>query len=127
MKKFNPVVWFEIYVNDLNRATSFYENVLQVTLEYMSDPTNGSIQMKGFPGDMENYGANGALVKMEAIKPSTNGSLIYFGCEDCKVLENRAAENGAEIIQAKMTIGEHGFISIIKDTEGNSIGFHSLK
>lgn len=126
MKKFNPVVWFEIYVNDMDRAITFYEALLQIKFEEMSDTSYEMMQMKGFPSDMENYGAAGALVKMEAVKPSTNGSLIYFGCEDCKVLENRAAENGAEIIQAKMAIGEHGFISIIKDTEGNSIGFHSL-
>ena len=42
MKKNNPVVWFEIYVNDINRAAEFYEKVLQVTLEDMSDPTNSS-------------------------------------------------------------------------------------
>lgn len=127
MKKFNPVVWFEIYVNDIDRATKFYEKVFQVTMEDMSDPTDTSIQMKGFPSDMENYGAAGALVKMEGVKPSTNGSLVYFGCEDCKILENKAVENGAEVMQPKMAIGEHGFISIIKDTEGNSIGFHSMK
>ncbi|AWW30167.1 VOC family protein [Echinicola strongylocentroti] len=127
MKKFNPVVWFEIYVIDMDRAAIFYEKVLQVVLENMSDPTDGSVQMKGFPSDMENYGASGALVKMEGIKPSTNGNLVYFGCEDCKVLEDRTAENGGEVIQSKMAIGEHGFVSIIKDTEGNSVGFHSLK
>lgn len=127
MKKFNPVVWFEVYVNDIDRAAKFYENVLQVTLEDMSDPTDSSVQMKCFPSAMENYGASGALVKMEGISPSTNGSLVYFGCEDCQVLEDRSAENGAEIIQPKMAIGEHGFVSIIKDVEGNSIGFHSLK
>ena len=74
---------------------------------------------------MENYGASGALV-MGAINPSTNGNLVYFGCEDCKILENRAVEYGTEIIQSKIAIGQHGFISIIKDTEGNSIGFHSM-
>ncbi|WP_417444167.1 VOC family protein [Joostella sp.] len=127
MKDFNPVVWFEIYVNDIDRAAKFYENVFQITMQNISDPTNNSVEMKSFPSDMESYGAAGALVKMESTKPSTNGSLVYFGCEDCKVLENRATENGAEIIQAKMGIGEHGFVSIVKDTEGNSIGFHSLQ
>lgn len=127
MKKFNPVVWFEIYVNDMGRATTFYEKVLQVTMEDMSDPTNLSIQMKCFPSDMENYGAGGALIKMDGMTPSTNGSLIYFGCEDCKVLEDRAVENEVDIIQPKMAIGKNGFVSIVKDTEGNSIGFHSMK
>ncbi|AWW29402.1 VOC family protein [Echinicola strongylocentroti] len=127
MKKINPVVWFEIYVSDMDRAAEFYEKVLQIAMEDISDPTNPSIQMKCFPSDMEYYGASGALVKMEKVKPSTDGSLVYFGCEDCEILENRAAESGAEIIQPKMSIGEHGFVSVIKDIEGNSIGFHSMK
>lgn len=127
MKKSNPVVWFEVYVNNIDRAAKFYEEVLQVALEDMSDPTDSSVQMKGFPSDIENYGAAGALTKMDGVKPATNGTVVYFGCEDCNVLEKRAADNGGEIIQSKMSIGEHGFVTIIKDTEGNSIGFHSMK
>ena len=125
MEKINPVVWFEVYVEDIERAVSFYENVLEVTLEDMSDPSNSSILMKCFPGDMKNYGASGALVKMDGVTPSANGSIIYFGCDDCKVLEKRVIDHGGEIIQSKMAIGEHGFVSLSKDTEGNSIGFHS--
>jgi len=30
----NPVVWFEIYVQDMARAKKFYEAVLQVKLEH---------------------------------------------------------------------------------------------
>ena len=29
----NPAVWFEIYVQDMNRAKKFYESVLQGKLE----------------------------------------------------------------------------------------------
>ncbi|MCK0159620.1 VOC family protein [Allomuricauda sp. F6463D] len=126
MKKHNPVVWFEIYVNDLDRAASFYESVFKITFEDMKDPTGGSMKMKLFPDDMENHGSGGALVKMEGTEPSANGSIVYFGCEDCKELESRVEENGGKIIQSKMSIGEHGFVSIIMDSEGNSIGFHSL-
>ncbi|UZD22902.1 VOC family protein [Algoriphagus halophytocola] len=125
MEKINPVVWFEIYVENIDRAVSFYENVFEVSLEDMSDPSDPSILMKCFPSDMENYGAAGALVKMDGVKPSSEGSIVYFGCEDCKVLEKRVVDNGGYIIQPKMSIGEHGFVSLIKDTEGNSIGFHS--
>lgn len=127
MKKHNPVVWFEIYVTDLDRATSFYEEVLQIKLNDMKDPSGGSMEMKLFPDNMENYGSGGAIVKMEGIEPSANGSIVYFGCEDCKEPESRVEDNGGKIIQSKMSIGEHGFVSIVLDTEGNSIGFHSLK
>ncbi|WP_225036010.1 VOC family protein [Winogradskyella sp. SM1960] len=127
MKNHNPVVWFEINVNDLNRAATFYEAVLEITLEDLKDPTSDDLTMKSFPSDMENYGAAGALVKMEGAEPSANGSMVYFGCKDCKEPESRVEKNGGKILQSKMAIGEHGFISVVMDTEGNSIGFHSLK
>ncbi|MBR9855493.1 MAG: VOC family protein [Algicola sp.] len=127
MRKNNPIVWFEIYVNDLERASKFYENVFQLTLEQMSDPTDASVQMKGFPSDMEIYGASGALVKMKGVEPSGNGSIVYFGCDDCAEPESRVTANGGKVQQAKMAIGEHGFISLVIDTEGNTIGFHSMK
>jgi len=64
----NPVVWFEIYVDDLARAKQFYESVLSVNLDVLSDPNDTSIEMLSFPSDMENHGASGALVKWRALK-----------------------------------------------------------
>ena len=34
----NPVGWFEIYVDDMERAKSFYEAVLKVKLEKLPGP-----------------------------------------------------------------------------------------
>ena len=34
----NPVGWFEIYVQDMPRATAFYQTVLGVTLEKLPTP-----------------------------------------------------------------------------------------
>ena len=34
----NPVGWFEIYVQDMDRAKAFYENVLSRTLEALAPP-----------------------------------------------------------------------------------------
>jgi uncharacterized protein len=59
----NPVTWFEIYVDDLARARQFYESVLGVKLDILSDPNDTSIEMFSFPSNMEKYGASGALVK----------------------------------------------------------------
>ncbi|GAB4107638.1 VOC family protein [Echinicola sediminis] len=127
MEAQNSIVWFEIYVDNMERAGKFYEKVMQVKLEDMSDPNNPSIKMKGFPGNMEGYGASGALVKMDEMKPGGSGTLVYFGCEDCAKEESRVEGNGGKILQAKMSIGEYGFISLALDTEGNTIGFHSRK
>ncbi|ENM3790492.1 VOC family protein, partial [Vibrio cholerae] len=54
----NPVGWFEIYVNDMERAKTFYETVLKVSLEEMPNPTSMPIKMLTFPSNMEKYGAS---------------------------------------------------------------------
>lgn len=126
MKK-NPVVWFEIYVENMNRAAGFYENVLKIQLEDMNDPSDASVLMKVFPSHMEEYGTSGALVKMDGVKAGGNSTIVYLGCEDCAVEESRVIANGGQVRQSKMSIGEHGFISIVTDTEGNTIGLHSMK
>ena len=36
--KTNPVVWFELYVQDMARARAFYETVLGATLSKLDDP-----------------------------------------------------------------------------------------
>ncbi|MCU0571183.1 MAG: VOC family protein [Oculatellaceae cyanobacterium Prado106] len=123
----NPVAWFEIYVDDLARAKQFYESVLSVNLEVLGDPNDASIQMLSFPSNMENYGAGGALVKMEGVKSGGHNTLIYFACDDCAVEESRIEAAGGHIQKPKMSIGEYGFISLATDSEGNMFGLHSMK
>ncbi|QHJ10397.1 hypothetical protein FX988_00609 [Paraglaciecola mesophila] len=121
----NPVGWFEIYVEDMDRAKAFYQTVLAVTLETLTDPTDEQAHMLAFPSDMEKYGAAGALVKMTGMTPGGNSTLVYFSCEDCAVEAGRVSQAGGAVEQAKMSIGEYGFIALVKDTEGNMFGLHS--
>lgn len=127
MKKTTPIVWFEIYVDNMERASQFYETVLDVKLEPLSTPSIDSMTMNSFPGDMENYGANGALVKMEGVKAGGNSTIIYFGSQDCTTEENRIEKAGGKIFKPKMSIGEYGFITLFFDTEGKMVGLHSMK
>lgn len=122
--KNNPVVWFEIYVQDLDRAKKFYESVFQIKLEKLNSP---GMEMWGFPMDMNRWGAGGYLVKMDGVPSGGNSTLVYFGCEDCSIEESRAAKFGGRIQRNKMSIGEYGFVSLVFDTEGNMLGLHSLK
>lgn len=125
----NPVAWFEIYVNDLPRARAFYEAMLGVQLEHLPTPAV-DIEMWTFPmsEDCDSQpGAAGALCKMESCPAGEGGTMIYFSCDDCAVEQARAAEAGGRILKSKMSIGQFGFISILADTEGNTIGLHSQK
>lgn len=123
----NSVGWFEIYVADMDRAKAFYEKTFGDTLTRLWDPTESPIDMWAFPMHDDAPGACGALCKMEGMEPGGGGILIYFSCEDCGKTEAAAAEAGAKVIKEKSSIGEYGFISIIIDTEGNTIGLHSQK
>lgn len=120
------VGWFDIYVDDIERAQRFYEAVLETTLIPMDDPNDDTVQMRAFADDYASHGAGGALVKMEHAKPGPGGSMVYFTCEDCEVEKHRVEAAGGSIARPKFRIGEHGFVSLIVDTEGNMVGLHSM-
>ena len=119
----NPVRWFEIYVQDMNRAKKFYESVFQVILEKLDTEMP---EIWSFPAAIDSFGTSGALVKMEGFPSGGNSTLIYFACADCAVEEARVAQAGGMIQKSKESIGQYGFISLAYDTEGNMIGLHSM-
>jgi predicted enzyme related to lactoylglutathione lyase len=125
--KIRKSVWFEIYVDEMERATQFYEKVLDTKLEPLGDPSNQGTVMMKIPDDMESYGSGGALVKMEGFNAGGNSTLVYFHSKDCITEESRVTSAGGKIVKPKMSIGEHGFISLCLDTEGNMFGLHSME
>lgn len=126
MSKTNPVGWFDIHVDDLERATAFYETVLAAKLEAMGDPT-GETRMMSFPAGMGQYGAGGALSKSEHGRPGPGGTMIYFMAEDCAVNAARVADAGGQVIRPKFSIGEFGWVALCQDTEGNIFGLNSME
>jgi uncharacterized protein len=120
----NPVGWFEIYVQDMDRAKKFYESVFQVKLERLNNP---EMEMWSFPMSMDRWGASGALVKMEGFPSGGNSTLVYFSCADCAIETERVKAFGGRIQREKASIGEYGFISLVYDTEGNMFGLHSIQ
>ena len=122
----NPVGWFEIYVQDMDRAKKFYEAVLHIELMKLESP-DPEIEMLAFPMNMEAGGASGALAKMEGCPSGGMRTLVYFSCEDCASEASRVEAAGGKICKPKMSIGQYGFIALVNDTEGNMIGLHSMQ
>ena len=120
----NPVVWFEIYVDDMKRAKKFYQDVLKVELQRLEGP---DVEMWAFPMEQEGTGAAGSLVKMEGFKAGNNSVLVYFTSDDCSIEEARVVPAGGKIQKPKFSIGPYGFITLAVDTEGNMFGIHSMK
>ena len=120
----NPVGWFEIYVQDMDRAKSFYQKTFDVAFQRLDSP---EVELWAFPMDPAAAGCAGALVKMQGKDSGVGGTIIYFPGDDCGAMAARAVKNGGQLKTPKKSIGDHGFIAHVLDTEGNLIGLHSMK
>ena len=120
----NPVVWFEIYVEDMERAKKFYETVFQTKLEKLNSP---ELELWAFPMVKDGVGCSGALVKMPGFASGGNSALVYFNCADCAVEAARVVNACGRMQREKFPIGQYGFIALAIDTEGNMFGLHSMQ
>ncbi len=117
----NPVNWFEIPVNDLAKAKTFYEKVLGVEL---TESEMGPNKMAWFPMEMGATGSAGTLIKGDGYKPSHDGSLVYINVDKIDPTLEAINNAGGKMLMPRMDIGQHGFIAHFEDTEGNRVALH---
>ncbi|MEQ9466423.1 MAG: VOC family protein [Ekhidna sp.] len=114
--------WFELPVKEMDRAKNFYQSIFDIQ---MGDNMEiGSAAMSFFPFETDASGATGTLIKQETYIPSYQGALIYFSVKEIDDVLPKIETNGGKIINPKMSIGEHGFVAHIEDSEGNRIALH---
>ncbi|MBL8328690.1 MAG: VOC family protein [Rubrivivax sp.] len=126
MPQANAIGWFDLYVDDLARATAFYESVFEQALEPLDDPS-GETAMRAFPARQDAYGAAGALVKTAHTRPGAAGTMVYFSVEDCAATEHRVRAAKGTVLRPRFSIGAFGWVSICEDTEGNRFGLNSMR
>ncbi len=120
----NAINWFEIPVTDYERAKTFYATIIG---EDIIDHHMPNMKYGVFPYDMEKKCIGGAIVQMEGVKPSTDGSTVYLnGGDDLNITLNKVEAAGGKIIMPKTDIEENGFIAQFLDTEGNKVALHSM-
>ncbi len=117
----NPINWFEIPVNDLERAKKFYEEIFQIEITLNSMP---NLEMGWFPFDPKGSGATGTLMKAESYVPSYEGTMVYFSVEEINDVIPRIKAAGGKIINEKFPIGDNGFCGHFEDSEGNRVALH---
>lgn len=119
----NAINWFEIPVSDLDRATRFYESILDTRLQR---ETMDGVELAMFP--MDEKSVSGALAKADFLAPSADGSVVYLNAEG--IMDQaiaKAQKMGSTVFFPKTAIGENGFIAHISDSEGNKIALHSMQ
>lgn len=118
----NVSTWFEIPVADMDRAQSFYEKTMGVTLERTESMGMLSAMFPHVIGSN-----SGTLTLGEGYQPSADGVVIYLNAEDgIDATIARATEAGGAVILSRTEIPEEnaGYIALILDSEGNKVGLH---
>ena len=122
-KKSNPVVYFEVPVIDIDRATKFYSTVFNFKFDTTIIDNN---KMALFSFTEEKSGISGALAKGEIYKPTKDGVLIYFNTVNIDETLRLANANGGQILYPKTDNGI-GLVAEFEDTEGNRIALYQSK
>ena len=120
----NPIVYVEIPVTDLERASRFYEEVFQFSLE--STMVDG-YSMALFPAAPGSSGASGALVKGDVYVPSKSGPIVYFGTENIDRALERVRKAGGKILYPEKRLDGIGSVTEFEDSEGNRIALFAAK
>lgn len=121
--KTNPVVYFEIPVNDIDRAIKFYKAVFG--FEFSKENIDNN-KMALFPFVDESSGISGALAKGQIYKPTKDGIIIYFNTAHIDETLKLATSNGGQILYPKTDNGI-GLVAEFEDTEGNRIALYQSK
>lgn len=115
----NILVWADIPVTNLARATRFYSVVLGKPVFEVP-----GMELSVLPN--AEVGASGCLAVMKDNIPAQKGPLIYLSVEGRLNAAIEAVQsNGGEILQPRESIAPHGFRALILDSEGNRIALHS--
>lgn len=120
----SAINWFDIPTADFDRAVKFYSKILAQEIrvgEHMGS------KLGFFPSEGRE-GVGGDLVPPNPHSaPSATGTRVYLNCEGrLDAVLSRVEAAGGKIINPKFSIGEPGWIAIIADTEGNTVGLHSM-
>jgi uncharacterized protein len=119
----HAVNWFEIPVNNLDRAQAFYEQVFASKLHRQDI---GEQTLAVFPYDDNAVG--GCLVAGSGIEPSSQGALVYLNAQpSLDAVLARVETAGGRITTPKVQLPDDmGYFAHFTDSEGNRLGLHAL-
>ena len=128
----NLIVWADIPVIDLDRASKFYTHVLGMPVTPMPGMEGVALPGTGAPPEPGAPMPEGPIVAFDLFsgdrKPSMDGATVYLNSGgDIDGMIARVREAGGEILQEKRFMGPMiGYTAFFKDTEGNRIGIEEM-
>lgn len=123
-KTTNLVTYFEIPVNNMDRAIEFYKMVFNFDFEREE---LDDYDMAFFPSIKGQSGPTGALVKGDVYQPTKRGVILYFHTDNIDETLKKAFHYGSNLLYPKTVNTTYGFaIAEIEDSEGNRIALRQL-
>jgi len=121
----DPVVHFEIPVNDIQRAKAFYEKLFGWKITQWKSPDANMEYFMIETTKMGKTAINGGMMKRNMPGQSVT---IYPTVKSIDVTLQKAVQNGGRIALPKSNIGDGsmGAVGAFFDTEGNLIGVHQM-
>lgn len=121
------VVHFEVHVDDMERAKTFYGEVFGWTFEDWSEYA-GMPYFGAVTGDADAMGINGALVQRRGPAPQSgqpvNGFACTMGVADYDAVEAKILSLGGKVALPKYALPGMAWQGYYLDTENNVIGIH---
>ncbi|WP_299095289.1 VOC family protein [uncultured Metabacillus sp.] len=121
------LVHFEIHVDDMERAKTFYGEVFGWSFEDWSEYA-GMPYFGAVTGDANVPGINGALMKRQGPPPEKNQPMNGYACtmsvEDYDSIEAKILKNGGQVALPKYALPGMAWQGYYVDTEGNVFGIH---
>jgi uncharacterized protein len=115
----NRIVWCDVPVSNLDRASLFYSAVLDIPVHR---ETFGETSF----AVLDHKDGNGGCLIPKAADVGSNGPLVYFNVNGRLAdAVSQAEHHGGKILQPPHSIGPHGSRAVILDSEGNRIALHS--
>jgi len=119
----NKIGWFEIFVNDFDKAKDFYSKLFN--WEFKLSQATSSLYWNIYTGEGS---IGGGLMKKT--KPEHNGQsvILYIEVEDIDKTLKRAVELGGQIVKEKTLISNTaGYYALFNDPDNNLMGLWSMK
>ena len=121
------IVHFEIHVNDMERAKTFYGEVFGWSFQDWSDYA-GMPYFGAVTGNENEHGIAGALMQRQSAPPETHQALNAFACtigvENYDLTEAKIIENGGKLAMPKFALPGMAWQGYYIDPEGNTFGIH---
>lgn len=115
----SKVVHFEIPVDDVQRATTFYRDVLGWEISQYGEQHYWLVRA----GEDDEMGASGALIDRGELHQTPVLIAAVANIDDALA---RAEKGGGQVAQGKMPVPTMGWSAYVRDPEGNTIGFFQV-